>query len=99
MSLSDLSKKEEFLVRVSQIIDKLLKEKEFEDLDEEKIQNFKRFVKDNISVEQFENISDEKLFEQIKRALVIELTYDLFKDLNKEQIEEFNSDIKRNDFF
>jgi len=94
-----LPKKKDILTHITQIVNKLMEEETFRELDKEKVEDFKRIIENNIPLEQFEILSDEELLKRFRKALGIELMCGLLKDLNEEQIKIFESAIKRRDLF
>ncbi len=79
------------LNKISKIIDELKVEYDiFEDVNKDKVLN----EISKISSLNFNNISDEELVKRIKGILALEAMSGLLKELNREQIEIFNDDIK-----
>jgi len=84
--------------RIEQVVSTLMKEESIykEDFDyREIIEHLSQFFKDNLSVENFNLMSDEKLKERCDRIMSIQLLAKIGENFTPEQMAIFEEAIKR----
>lgn len=85
--------------KIKDIVFTLKKEEPmFNKLSNDKINNFLTNIKENYH-DELKNIDDDELYIRIKKALSIELLYGLIDDFIDDELDRFNSSIKRRKLF
>ena len=88
------------LQRISKIVDKLIKESEaFKTIDKTKLIEIFSNMINILPSEQLISIADDELTRRIKKIMTIEVLTGVLDDLDPEQIEAFNTAVKRREFF
>jgi len=92
--------KETILPRILNFVDKVIEEGEvFSKLDKKKLMSSLSFLVKSISPEELETVSDDELTRRIEKIMAIEVMSVLLSDLSQEQIEVFETALKRRDLF
>lgn len=87
------------LIKISKLIEKIIyKDELFKGIDKHKLLKTISKMLSGISVE-LDEISDEELFERIKRILLLEAMSGILKDLDSQQIALFDEAVKRRPLF
>ena len=84
-------------VRISEIVNKLIKERKiFKNIDKT---NLIKFLSTLTSTEELNSVDNKELKRRVEKIMLIETMGGILNELNPEQIKDFDSAVKRRDFF